>query len=449
MAHEADLNIDDANRGVDRTKQPEPKLGEKPITGERYYSKDFMQLEWERMWTKVWLIAGLEAQVPNPGDYFTCELGRESLLCVRGDDMKIRMFYNVCQHRGNLLVHDEQGSVKDFACAYHGWRFARDGELTRVPCPEDFPQGNPCGKLNLIEIPCETFAGFVWYNMDESCGSLSDYLGPVMEQIDTYQMENMHRTTWVTMEGDWNWKCVQDNFNESYHLPFVHPQTKYVMEQSYRYCQFDLYPEGHCRMFMPGDRPTMSLRGETDTVLAGLRKELELWDLDPEDFRENPQGIREALQKHKRKYGALKGFDYSRFNDDQLTDHYHYTIFPNVSFSLKPDGCIWLRGNPHPTDPELCYFDMWYFTWVPKGETKYYSHSMAAEVDITKPTPHVVGKVGEVSAGPGIDQDVAIWSSQQKGLRSRGYRGDYMPDQERRIRYHHENLDRYLFGDNA
>ena len=53
-------------------------------------------------------------------------------------------------------------------------------------------------------------------------------------------------------------------------------------------------------------------------------------------------------------------------------------------------------------------------------------------------------EVGEVSCGPGIDQDVAIWTTQQKGLRSRGYRGDYMPWQERRIRYFHDTIDRYL-----
>ena len=56
------------------------------------------------------------------------------------------------------------------------------------------------------------------------------------------------------------------------------------------------------------------------------------------------------------------------------------------------------------------------------------------------------GKVGEVSCGPGIDQDVAIWSTQQKGLTSRGFRGEYMPTQERRIRFFHDNLDRYISG---
>ena len=436
----ADLNIP----LVDTSKVPEPILGSAPITGERYWARDFMEREWEKMWTKVWLIAGLESQIPKPGDYITCEIGRESILCTRDKAGKVRAFYNVCQHRGNRLMHDEQGSGA-LTCAYHGWRFGSDGELLSVPCPEDFPQGNPCGKLRLVELPCETFAGMIWYSMNESAGSLSDYLGPVKDQIAVYQMENMRRTHWVTMEGDFNWKCVQDNFNESYHLPYVHPQTKYIMEQSYRHCQFDLYaPHGHCRMFMPGDRPTTSLKGEFETVIEGLRRELEFWGLDPEQYRQNPHDIREAMQRQKRALGAEKGYDFSRFVDDQLTDHYHYTLFPNVSFSLKPDGCIWLRGDPHPTDPEKCIFDMWYFTWFPEGQDEYHAMAMGENVDTSQPAPHQRGKVGEVSAGPAIDQDVAIWNTQQQGLRSRGYKRDYMPDQERRIRFFHEVLDRYL-----
>lgn len=442
--------FDPADGFVDTAKLPEPKISDTPIGGERYYSKEFMDQEWENIWTKTWLIAGLESQIPNTGDYLSCEIGRESIVCTRGADGQVRAFYNVCQHRGNRLVHDEQGSGKYLTCAYHGWRYKPNGELVFVPCQEDFPQGNPTkcgGKADLEELPCTVFAGMVWYSMDKDVAPLDDYLGPIKDQIAVYQMEDMVRTHWVTIEADWNWKVVQDNFCESYHLPFVHPQTKYIMEQSYKHCQFDLYDgKGHTRMFMPGDRPTLGLKGEAEKVLDGLKEEIEFWGLDINDFKDDPHSIREAMQKVKREKGADKGFDYSKFNDDQLTDHYHYTIFPNVSFSLKPDGCIWLRANPHPTDPEKCLFEMWYFTWFPKDEERYYSHSMSEWVDKNKPAPHIQGPEGEVSCGPAIDQDVAIWKTQQKGLRSRGYRGGYMPDQERRIRFFHDTIDRYIAG---
>ena len=433
--------------GIARTKAPDPILGHEPIAGERYYSKDFAELEFDKMWARVWLIAGMVDELKQPGDFLTCEIGRESVLCVRGDDNEIRAFYNVCQHRGNRLVHVERGNAAEgeFACAYHGWRYDTRGTLNWVYCAEDFPQGNPCGKRNLLEIPCDTWAGFIWYTLDPDAKPLREFLSPVAEQLDTYQMENMKRTHWVTLDGDFNWKCVQDNFNESYHLPFVHPQAGLGLDEHYSNCQFDLYPSGHCRMLMPGGGPNPTrFQGSDDVVFNALKQDLEYWELDPEPFRGRIPDLREALQQRKRELGERKGYDFSRYTDEQLTDHYHYTIFPNLSFSMKPDGCIFLRGNPHPTDPERTLFDMWYLTLFPAGATEYFSNSMRDWVGIDQPAEHQAGKVGEVSCGPGIDQDVAIWSSQQQGLRSRGFRGEYMAAQENRIRFFHENLDRYL-----
>ena len=436
--------------GISREKAAEPALSSTPIDGSRYWSAEFAQKEWDHLWTKVWNIAGMVNEVPKPGDYITFEIGPESIICVRGTDQRIRAFYNVCQHRGNRLVSVERGALAatgQFQCAYHGWRFDNGGVLTSVPCEEDFPQGSPCGKRNLVEIPCDTWAGFIWVNMDEGCVGLREYLAPVADQLDCYRMENMKRTHWVTLEGDFNWKCVQDNFNESYHLPFVHPQTLPVMNEHYTGCQFDLYPSGHSRMLMPGGGPGPQYRGKAERTFTSMAEEFTFWEFDPEPYRDDLAGLRTALQQRKRELGASKGYDFSYYSDEQLTDHYHYTAFPNVSFSMKPDGCIFLRGMPHPTDPTKCLFDMWYLTLFPEGAKEYFSLSMRDWVSVDHLVEHKLGKTGEVSCGPGIDQDVSIWSTQQQGLRSRGSRGDYMPEQERRVRYFHDNIDRYIAGD--
>ena len=435
--------------GISREKAPEPELGDTPITGDRYYSAEFAAREWDHLWTRVWLIAGRADQVPEPGNYITAQIGNESILCVRGTDQRVRAFYNVCQHRGNQLVTAERGSLAggQFQCAYHGWRYDDTGSLLWVAVEEDFPQGNPCGSRNLVEIPCDSWAGFVWFNMDPTCDSLADYLSPVAEQLDCYRMGNMKRTHWVTAEGDFNWKVVQDNFNESYHLPYVHPQTVASMNEHYTGCQFDLYDTGHCRMLMPGGGPGPLYRGRADRTFKSLAQDFEFWEFDPEPFRDDLQGLRVALQQRKRELGASKGYDFSSYSDEQLTDHYHYTVFPNLSFSMKPDGCIFLRASPHPDDPEKCQFDMWYLTLFPEGVSEYYSNSMRDWVAIDHQVEHEVGQVGDISCGPGIDQDVAIWNTQHKGLRSRGYRNEYLAGQERRIRFFHDNVDRYLAMD--
>lgn len=434
--------------GIPRTKEPDPKLGTRPITGERYSSREFAALEWEKLWTKVWQVAGRADQLVNAGDYLTVQIGSESILIAKGDDQRIRAFYNVCQHRGNQLVHAERGSLAggQFQCAYHGWRFASDGELKWVYCEEDFPQGTPCGKRNLAEIPCDTWGGFIWINMDETCTqSLAEYLSPIADHLDCYEMETMKRTHWVTLEGNFNWKCVQDNFNESYHLPYVHPQSLFSLNEHYTGCQFDMYPSMHARMMMPGGGPGPQYQGKADRTFASLDQEFKFWDFDPEPYRENLPGLRAALQQRKRELGASKGYDFSRYSDEQLTDHYHYTVFPNVSFSMKPDGCIFLMARPHPNgDPTMCEMDMWYLTKFPQGVTEYFSNSMRDWVSVDHQAEHQRGKVGEVSVGPGIDQDVAIWSTQQAGLTSRGFRGEYLPTQEHRIRFFHDNINRLL-----
>jgi phenylpropionate dioxygenase-like ring-hydroxylating dioxygenase large terminal subunit len=430
---------------ADTSKLPEPVLRNTPITPERYFSKDWMAREWDKIWTKTWQIAGLKRELVKAGDYITTRLGHEVILCVRGDDGKIRAFYNVCQHRGMQLMAAPSGNSRRLTCPYHGWAYDLAGTLKVVPEEADYGQGSPCGKLNLVEISCEVWAGFVWYNMDTSAAPLRDYMGPIADQIDTYPMDEMVRTHWVTLEGDFNWKLVQDNFSESYHVPFVHPETKFVMEYAASGCQFDLYPEGHCRMFMPGAGPTKSLKGGENDTLRLLAEELEFWGLDPDKYRGGKTGdIRLDLQQRKRELGASKGYDFDSYHDSQLTDHWHYTIFPNLSFSLKPDGNIWLRARPHETDPERCYFDMWYMTLFPKGETQYYSQTMKEWVSVETPAPHVQGPVSEVSAGPAIDQDVSIWSGQQRGLHSRGYQRDYLAGQENRMRYFHETLENWL-----
>jgi phenylpropionate dioxygenase-like ring-hydroxylating dioxygenase large terminal subunit len=122
----------------DWSKDPEPKLGNQPILGDRYTSKEFMKLEWDKLWTKVWQVAGLEQQLSNPGDFFTFEFGSESILCAKGEDSKIRCFYNVCQHRGNQLVQVKEGNLESFDCAYHAWKFGLDGTLKWVPEKKTF-----------------------------------------------------------------------------------------------------------------------------------------------------------------------------------------------------------------------------------------------------------------------------------------------------------------------
>jgi len=126
-----------------------------PISQERYYDPDFAKQEWDQMWTKVWHIAGREQQLEEAGDYIVHNFMRESVMIVKQQDGSLKGFYNVCSHRAQRLVWDS-GSQDQFFCPYHGWTFDIDGTLVDLPDPDDYPQGDPCGKANLMEVRVDT-----------------------------------------------------------------------------------------------------------------------------------------------------------------------------------------------------------------------------------------------------------------------------------------------------
>ena len=65
--------------------------------------------------------------------------------------------------------------------------------------------------------------GFVWYPMDPGAGPLLDYLRPIPDLFAGRKMDELVRVVWPTVEVNINCKFSPDNFNESYHLPTVHP----------------------------------------------------------------------------------------------------------------------------------------------------------------------------------------------------------------------------------
>ena len=105
--------------------------------------------------------------------------------------------------------------------------------------------------------------------------------------------------------------------------------------------------------------------GSTDkegNILEPLASQLRYWDIDPADFKGKPEGTRKALQDAKRRLGAGRGFThYDKVPDAQLTDAFHYTLFPNFAVSLWSDGFHFLRARPHPEDPQQCLFDNWWY----------------------------------------------------------------------------------------
>ncbi|MBI1181176.1 MAG: Rieske 2Fe-2S domain-containing protein [Alphaproteobacteria bacterium] len=416
--------------GTPVEKSVEPAMGNDIIPHDRYISKDFMKLEWERMWSKVWLIGCREEEIPEVGDYITTEIGEESVLIVRGEDNVPRALYNVCNHRGNRVKFDSCGNARTLQCAYHFWEYDLTGKLVFVPDEEDFQQGCPPEKLSMKPIRTETWGGFVWFNLNPDCEPLSEFLGVIPEHLDPYRLGNMAMTMDVTVEWDCNWKASVDAFNEVYHVQGIHPELCYTIDDVD--VQIDLY-ERHNRYLVPFKTHSPRM-GELEEVPEGLAQELHAIGMNPDDFRGRVPEIRRAVQVYKRANEAKLGYDYTRLNDDQLSDDYHYYIFPNITMNVHAESMLFFRQRPHETDPDKMYFDVRMFQMVADGKQR-------------PPLPdHEQCKHGERSLGLVLDQDSVNLPHVQKGMHSESFQGLWIRDQERRIRHMHKTLMDYING---
>ena len=410
-------------------KAPDPDLGHDLIPKERYTSTEFMKLEWDRLWTKAWLLGAWIGDLKEVGDYVVTKIGKESIVLTKDENGQYNAFYNVCSHRGNQVAYGAQGNTDRFRCAYHLWEYNLRGELVNVPDAETFPQGAPCDKLSIVKLPCDVWGAWVWFSMNPDAEPLRDFLGMIPEHLDPYHMDKMVLVNDVTVEWDCNWKASVDAFNETYHLAGTHPQLMGFIEDYD--VQIDTY-ERHNRYLIPFGSVSTHI-ADGSIMDDGLRSFLASHGMNPDTYQGDGLGARRALQKYMRENSKKLGFDYSDLNDDQLTDDYHYLIFPNLTWNIHCNSAMLFRQRPHESDPNKMYWDLQNYSLLPAG------------APVPERPTHRQFKHGEESIGEVLDQDASNLAMVQAGMNSTGFRGLWISSQELRIRHFHKTVDDYVY----
>jgi phenylpropionate dioxygenase-like ring-hydroxylating dioxygenase large terminal subunit len=203
-------------------------LGTEPIPAGPYYREDYFELEREAIFKRVWLNIGHISEIAEPGRFMVrpLEVARTSLLITHGKDGKIRAFHNACTHRGTQLVEEgASGARSSFSCPYHGWTFNYDGRLRAAPDFERFYIEQ--AKCDLRAVAADVCAGLLFVNLDpHPAQSLREFLGPeLVAQLETVHCARATTFSEYVYEIDANWKLTYDNFQENYHLRFIHPRS--------------------------------------------------------------------------------------------------------------------------------------------------------------------------------------------------------------------------------
>jgi nitrite reductase/ring-hydroxylating ferredoxin subunit len=418
------------------------------VPKERYTMRAFLDLEMERLWTRVWQVACREEELPEVGDYVEYGIGDQSILVVRETSESVRAFTNACLHRGTRLAADRgrfaEGRIR---CPYHGWCYALDGRLAHVVDREDFAAFP--GDLRLAPVRAEIFGGFVFVCMDPDAEPLHAFLDPLPRLLAPYRLHEMRFRAHLSTILPANWKTVLDAFNEGYHVQGAHPQIlPWTDDVGIAYEQFRTHAHyGRLANARRELRPSPRLgvpaaqvdEGEILAALVGglggafLKDERAL----VEELRHAklPPGtsLLAVYQERRMELLRARGFDLTGLTPDLMTSADDVYWFPNMVGPIYPGSAILFRVRPNGLDPDSAIKDTWVLEWPRPGETwKLPERRFFADWRMRN--------WGEITT-----QDYENIGRAQAGMHSRGFRGLRLnPRQESNILHMHRVIDRYL-----
>jgi phenylpropionate dioxygenase-like ring-hydroxylating dioxygenase large terminal subunit len=212
-----------------------------------YFDQQVYQTELKQLFFKHWLYAGHSVQLAKPGDYFTFEIERESIIICRTKRGEIKAFMNVCRHRGSRICLSRQGSESSFVCPYHAWHYNLDGELIAARnMSEDFVVQD----YNLRQVKLAVLGGLIFVSLADSplgLESINNNLSAVFALYGFEQMKLAYKQRYVIPA---NWKLAVENYQECYHCGPAHPEFAKLHAMAKSPQQFlakkQAYWQAHC-----------------------------------------------------------------------------------------------------------------------------------------------------------------------------------------------------------
>ena len=300
-------------------------MGDTDIPVAAYTSREWHELEKEKIWKRVWQMACREEDVPNVGDTLRYDICENSILVVRTAPDTVKAFHNVCLHRGRLL-REFDGPANELRCPFHGFCWNLDGSLKQVPCEWDFPHVEK-DEWNLPEVKVGTWGGFVFVNMDPNCESLESFLGDFPWHFERWPLEKRYKSVHVAKIFPTNWKVVQDAFSEAFHVVATHPQLLSSIGDANS--QYD-WKGNYSRAITPNGTPSPHIKF--------VPTEQEMFDaVADKRLDEEPSVVLPAGVTARQMFGNggrvtmrdVYGDKADDFCDAEFSDSIYYTLFPN------------------------------------------------------------------------------------------------------------------------
>ncbi|MCB1688293.1 MAG: aromatic ring-hydroxylating dioxygenase subunit alpha [Halioglobus sp.] len=435
----------------------------------RYIDPDFLRLEYQHLWSKVWQVAARVDEIPQSNDYTTYEIGDQSVFLVRVDEDSVRAYANACPHRGTALTQGagtfEHGNI---ICPFHGWRWDTGGNNKYVLAREEFREGKLCNAdVALKALGCVVFAGFVFINFDPKCRPFDEFIAPIKPLLEDLNVSEMRHYWWKSIPIPANWKVAQEAFFETYHVPATHPQLETtaaafifgrdIEEEFTAYnhhnVDYETFANGHGRFFagantpMQGKVQTASQQDPVDAMADRLQ--LLVDGMDAQVLQDDVDLLR-TLRGKPIPEGSSLGAEYIRVLYEDAAARQRpmpkptpeilgmwggeIFIFPNVMILPQAGNAMIYRVRPAGNDPDRCRFEIYSTRSLPADTTPERAQ-LTPVSDINDPAQVL----------PIPRQDLGNLKRIQIGLHSNSMRQTWLASHhEKLILGMHQELDRYL-----
>ena len=209
-----------------------------------YTGDDFYEVEKDRLFGRAWVAVASTSEVAEPGRLLVRMVGDTSVLIARGLDNVLRGFINSCRHRGTELASEDCTVPRMIRCPYHRWGYGLDGSLVATPLFDEVPRPDfDPAEFSLLPVRVETWGFQVFACLDEQTPPLAEWLGDLPERMAGYSFDGWYVHEKCSFDVAANWKLITENFQEYYHLAWVHPELAKVsrVKDHYRYQGPGLY----------------------------------------------------------------------------------------------------------------------------------------------------------------------------------------------------------------
>lgn len=416
-------------------------VGIEPIAADRYWSREFYDLENEHLWPRVWQMVCHRDDIPNIGDCFHYEIAERSLI-IANTKSGVKAYRNACLHRGRKLITGHCRK-SEFECPFHAITWSLDGEVIRNPIAWDMPQWDD-ENSRLPQAKVAEWGGFIFINMDEKAPDFESVAQPMIADLEPYDWDNRYRAFWYEKHVRANWKTLAEPFMESHHSQTTHPQLVPAIGDINS--QYD-FPNAYIsRQISAGATasPAMQPQPSEKEKLAFMKKRgdarVDGVDLEklPGEFRARTYLGEHARQRLEKETGR----NHAHATDAELLDYILYGIFPHMTFWAGFGSKLVYRWRPEPGNPEGSIMDIIMMAPIPEGQDK------------PAPAPKIVleydDKVSSFEPGPSslktvLDQDFGNIPHIQSGMKSlKSGEVHFSEYTESRIRYMHQFIDSFI-----